>query len=149
VRQYYLIPSSFLVIWFGLIFISPLFGIHLHHSTHPNQKEVTLIHSYYESDHSTTSQPDESEAQSLFEHISPYGITSDLGDWDAGLVFDISFFFLFPFLIIIIFTNAIIQISTLDLTATTKYFSLKSHIYKKSYLYFCLFCHIPPPIAYN
>ncbi|MCG9874781.1 MAG: hypothetical protein MH321_08350 [Leptospiraceae bacterium] len=139
------ILSGFLGIWFGLIFISPLFGIHLHHSLLSNNTEVAVIHSYYESDHASTSQAEESEAQTLFEHISPYGITSDLGDWDGDLVYDIA-------LLILVFLSciaySIFKLDRIEILVSKERYSKILFFSRKSYLNFCLLNHLPPPSTY-
>lgn len=140
--------SGFLGIWFGLIFISPLFGIHLHHSLQSQSTEVTVIHSYYEKDHSNSSQPNESEAQTLFEHISPYGITSDLGDWDGDIVYNITLLFL-VFLLFFCIAYSILNLENLEILIPKETFSKILFFSRKSYLNFCLLNHLPPPKLYN
>ena len=136
--------SQILFFWIGLLFISPLFGIHIHHEVNPSNKELsTIVHSYFGLNHESSHQPESSPPQPLYDHISPYGISSDLGEWDSNLVYDTIFiFFLLPILVTVSFAFIIflIQVNLLNKIENP------SHVFnKKSYRTFCLLNHLPPP----
>lgn len=136
--------SKILIFWLGLLFISPLFGIHIHHSLNSSNKELsTIVHSSLGSNHESSHQTDSSPPQPLYDHIAPNGITSDLGDWDSNLVYDAIFIFmLLPLLLSLSFTF----ILSLYQFFISNDFEISSFLtQKKSYRSFCLLNLLPPP----
>lgn len=132
---------------FLFIFLSPAFGVHVHHKSE-SIGSASVIHSYFWEDHENNHPPVSSPPESLPEHLSSFGLAESSGSWDMGSQVVLSNFtsaldsiFLYYNLI------AIINPISNQLSFATRYYfkksSLTSHRTTKHYSFYRFF--LPPP----
>lgn len=68
---------------FLFIFLSPAFGIHVHHKSE-SIGTASVIHSYFWEDHESNHPPATSPPESLPDHLNSYGLADNSGSWDIG-----------------------------------------------------------------
>jgi hypothetical protein len=75
--------QKFSAVWITLIFLSPGFGIHVHHKTNQDKDSGRiLIHSYFFTEHEETHEPVQSPPESLADHLTSFGLSTDAEGWD-------------------------------------------------------------------
>lgn len=78
--------TYFLLTILMAIFLSPAFGIHLHHDTDEFGNH-SVIHSYFFENHDSAHPPTDTPPETLPEHLTTSGMAEDMGGWDTGLNF--------------------------------------------------------------